>query len=102
MKKSSQFLCPRPGYFPETSAFSPGGATFSRIYTVDLLAELKDFFAVRVCEVPSFGLRVKVFDQAIGRSKRLLDVSIVVEDTCRLSVRTDFFAVPVRIANLLY
>ena len=65
------------------------------------VAKLKHFFTVRVGVMPGLGLGVEVLDQPLAAGMHLLDIPVVVEDPCRLAVRTQLLPVAVRITNLL-
>ena len=61
---------------------------------------MQDFFSIRVSQVPGFGLRVEVFDEATG-CERLLDIAVVVENPRGLTVTTNLLTIPVGVANFL-
>ena len=61
---------------------------------------MQDFFSIWVGQVPGFGLRVEVFDEATG-CERLLDIAVVVENLRGLTVTTNLLTIPVGVANFL-
>ena len=61
---------------------------------------MQDFFSIWVGQVPGFGLRVEVFDEATG-CERLLDIAVVVENPRGLTVTTNLLTIPVGVANFL-